>query len=120
MRDSINKKFDETGKQVTITNRRLKEYLIKKYGVTIGFSCAYRKSEAEMFFSTDIQQGELVKKIRSTDVVSECGKILGMENKDYDFYLDSSYCDVALSGAIFEKARPLLWGRFIRFSIKLN
>ena len=56
MRDSINKKFDETGKQVTITNRRLKAYLIKKYGVTIG-------SEAEMFFSTDIQQGKLVKKI---------------------------------------------------------
>ena len=37
-----------------------------------------------------------------------------MENKDYDFYLDSSYCDVALNGAIFEKARLLLWGRFIR------
>ena len=56
MRDSINKKFDETGKQVTITNRRLKAYLVKIYGVTIG-------SEAEMFFSTDIQQGKLVKKI---------------------------------------------------------
>ena len=65
-----------------LTNRRLNAYLIKKYGVTIG-------SEAEMFFSTDIQQGEPVKKIRSTDV----GKILGMENKNYDFYLDTSYCD---------------------------
>ena len=56
MRDSINKKFDETGKQVTITNRRLKAYILKKYDVTIG-------SEREMLLSTDIQQGKLVKKI---------------------------------------------------------
>ena len=48
-RDSINKKLVKAGKSIMITNRRLKEYLIKKYSVTVGFSCAYQKSESEMF-----------------------------------------------------------------------
>ena len=114
-RDIINKELAEAESKIMITNRRLKEFLIRKYGHAIGFSSAYRKSESEMFFSTDIHKGELVKKIRSTDVVSECAKILREENKTYDFELDSSYCDakdIALSFSEFKKSRPPLWNKF--------
>ena len=60
-RDEINKKLDSKGKSITITNRQLKEFLIKKYGYDIGFSSSYRKNESEMFFSTNISKNELVK-----------------------------------------------------------
>ena len=76
-RDTIDKELAKAKSKITITNRRLKEFLIRKYGHAIEFFCAYRKSELEMFFSTDIHQGELVMKIWSTDVVSKCAKILG-------------------------------------------
>ena len=62
-RDSINKTLGEAGIRITITNRRLKEYLIKKYGLSVGFSSAYRKSESEMFFSIDIHQDQLLQKV---------------------------------------------------------
>ena len=68
-----------------------------------------------MFFSTDIKAGEFVKKIRCTDVISECAKDLRNECKLYDFGLDSSYCDgndVSVSWNAFIRNRPHTWDKF--------
>ena len=99
-RDSINKSLEKADKKLTISNRRLKEYLIKKYGV---------------FFSTDIDQDEMVKKIRSNYTISKCAKMLGMESRKYEFLLDSTYCDandISLSHTKFTAERPPLWNKF--------
>ena len=88
---------------------------MNKYGVEIAFSSAYIKSDSEMFFSTDINKGEMVKKIRSTDVISECAKMLAQECRSCNLFLDSSYCnadDITLSHAKFTSERPPLWDKF--------
>ena len=71
-----------------------------------------------MFFSTDVSKGDLVKKIRSTDVVSECARLLRDESKNYNFNLDSSYCnikDVYISRKLFLQDIPPVWDRFTRY-----
>ena len=119
-RDLINKKFEEDGMKVSIRNRDIKDYLQKKFGYEIGFCSAHQKSDSEMFFSTQISKGDLVGKIRSTDVVSECAKMLRNESKDYNFRLDSSYCDgndVSVSNDLFKENRPPLWDKFTSYFV---
>ena len=68
-RDSINTNFERSGVNATISNRQLKQLLIKKFGDKICFSYSYQKSESQMFFSTEIRSGEFVKEIRFTIVI---------------------------------------------------
>ena len=114
-RDKINKKFESSGKNVTISNKHLKTLLIKKFSDKICFSYSYQKSESLMFFSSDIRTGEFVKKIRCTDSITECAKALRSECKAYDFELDSSYCDandISISSKKYTLNRPLIWTKF--------
>ena len=117
-RDLINGKFDNDGTKVHITNRHLKLCLQKKYGVNVGFCSAYRRSDSKMLFSTDVSKGDLVKKIRCTDVVSECARLLRDESKNYNFSLDSSYCnsnDVCISRKTFLQDIHPRWDKFTRY-----
>ena len=63
-----------------------------------------------MFFSTEMTSGEFLKKIRCTDVITDCAIIvLRNECKVFDFGLDSSYCDgndVSTSQKAFIRNRP--------------
>ena len=80
-RDMINKKIEESDKGITISNRQLKKLLIQKFGEKIFFSYSYQKLESQMFYSSEIRSGELVKKIRNTDAVVDCAKTLRQECK---------------------------------------
>ena len=100
-RDSINKKLDDAGKKFTITNRRLKEYLIKKYS-RLAFLARIESQNRRCFFRLIFIK---INWSRKTEVVSECAKMLRRETKDYDFQLNTSYCDandIALSLATVE------------------
>ena len=114
-RDSINTNFERSGVNATISNRQFKQLLVKTFGDKICFSYSYQKSESQMFFSTEIRSGEFVKKIRCTDVITDCAKVLRNECKVFDFGLDSSYCDgndVSTSQKAFIRNRPGTWDKF--------
>ena len=110
-RDSINTNFERSGVNATISNRQLKQLLIKKFGDKICFSYSYQKSESQMFFSTEIRSGEFGKRYVALMLSLIVLKYYVMNAKSLtlDFGLDSSYCDgndVSTSQKAFIRNRP--------------
>ena len=74
-----------------VTNRDVKNLLIKLLGEDVYFMHSKDKSKSQMFFSRSDTTEDLVEKLRSNDAVTVCAKLLREEVKYYNFHLDDSY-----------------------------
>ena len=50
-------------------------------------------SETQVFFSANIRSGDIVETLRSNDPVKTCAEKLRKECTEFDFLLDSSFCN---------------------------
>lgn len=110
IRDSINAKFE-----TEITNRKVKNLLIRHFREEVCFMYPKDKAKSQLFFSNSLQTDDLVENLRTEDPVITCAKLLREEAEQYDFLLEDSYnasSDLLTSYEILRQRQPVMWKKF--------
>ena len=109
IRDRLND--DSSG---VVSNRAVKQLIIKLYGDTVCFTYPSNKRVSQMVLSANSSPEALVESLR-VSAVQQVATELGQELKDYRFGLHNSYCepqDLQLSYDVFIQNRPPKWVEF--------
>ena len=76
-----------------ITNRKLRSLLSNKFGDNFAFTNPHDSSKPQMFYSVGIDTSRVAETVRNKDPMKVCAALLGTELRQYEFGLDSAYCD---------------------------
>ena len=99
-----------------ISNRKVKQMLIKHFGEEICITYPKEKNKSQMFFSTKICPATLIETLRVSDPVKICAAKLRKECEDFDFLLENSYSDandLQYSLNQYKENRPESWELFL-------
>ena len=88
IRDMINDNSD-----CFITNKEVKLYLAGYFGDKVQYCPSNHKNEPLLVFSSSVSIHDVVKKIRSIDIMKEAGKSIRNVLKDIEFSLQDKFCD---------------------------
>ena len=100
-----------------ITNRKLRSLLINKFGDNIAFTNPHDSSKPQMFYSVGIDISRVAETVRNKDPLKVCPELLSTELRQYDFGLDSAYCDandIQISFDRYIQRRPERWSLFFQ------
>ena len=101
---------------ISLSNRALKNHLIKRFGEKICFAYPKNKRQSQVCFFNSVRTSDVVTTVHASNPIKECAQKLKAECKQYEFKdLEGSYKnaeDIEISLESYKEERLETWDDF--------